>query len=1226
MTTVHPSTKRKAPVKPLGEKKKEVFCILCRSRYLKHEAHQHLHSMRHHRELEAVLGKEAGHVCQACSSPTMTLEKFHEHISSPVHSQNLQTLVRRNIKAVSVFNSLSKDTIQMILNRNKERKRLQKKAQKKQKKKEKQLSSKSKKSQRSSKSKTKESATNTLQKAFKVEGNQAIFPNKKPSSLPPGLRSVPLSAVSDGRTEQHPYFQNPFPFTNNANNPYIFEPDGANVDFTSDYLPQDGAIIFESRPNETAGISQQSGVVANVASAKEKSSTPTRRKVDVSVMIRQIRKELGLREPCRADREARKQSLQAQGYRIGQKDRQALSSDVTTDNRETPLSSGMRAKPGTDCMSSLPREVVGSGNKEDGLSVAIPSLAGLPRARGGVAWADRASAMKRKGMRGRPRFGIELPRPLLAQDAVPPAEGVLSPLSEGFQWESIPGVFPGPQGLAPAALLPPSLPPLRRSEAPAGAQTDGAEQPSHKPSTTHTERPVQIKTELEEESSEEGNSQTKKRSYETEEHGPTLKKQKCQNADVSPLDQLYSVSLKEEDLSLRLLQLERVILQTRNTLQTYLLLREKYISEVNSLRAQRIDILHGLKEGRSSGPPNTAEQPSTSTAPPPTTAPPATALPPPSTGTLHPASVTWEADQTLPNVLQNTTTSVAPIPLIPPPELPQSAFSNTSLTVAASPNPPRLENMIVLEIQAPHKLPVATSDSVERVIDVAAPVQSTSGPTQLDKPAKETTENDQNQSTVTEDDNDSDDLEVVEPSEREVIDLDDFKSEESEEESESEEEMPNGPGTKGLAAERTPATSKQKEAAEKQGSAESSTDSSPPTQPRGEQRNVEAASVPREDTSAMQSPAMCGSAEEVEPCLAAFEKHLGPVTGLQVYEGRLYTCSADNTARVYDLQTNECMGVFKGHSSKINCLLVTAVQSLPPKLYTGSSDQTICCFSIKSKKCLQQLSLPDRVLCLHVSWSILYAGLANGTVISFDLKSLKELDVFECHGPRGISCLASAQEGARRVLLVGSYDSTISVRDAKSGLLLRTLEGHSKTVLCLKVVNDLVFSGSSDTSVHAHNIYSGELVRIYKGHCHAVTSIVILGKVMVTACLDKLVRVYELQSHDRLQVYGGHGDMVMCLAIHRSVLYTGCYDGTIHAVKLNLMKNFRCWWQNCSLIFGVAEHLVQHLVSDHNNPSLQTVKCRWRNCSAFFSRKSAVKQDLPDHMKSHVETDSEIQP
>ena len=59
--------------------------------------------------------------------------------------------------------------------------------------------------------------------------------------------------------------------------------------------------------------------------------------------------------------------------------------------------------------------------------------------------------------------------------------------------------------------------------------------------------------------------------------------------------------------------------------------------------------------------------------------------------------------------------------------------------------------------------------------------------------------------------------------------------------------------------------------------------------------------------------------------------------------------------------------------------------------------------------------------------------------------------MLECHGPRGVSCLGTSQEGARRVLLVGSYDSTISVRDAKSGLMLRSLQGHTKTVHCMKV-------------------------------------------------------------------------------------------------------------------------------------------------------------------------------
>lgn len=145
-------------------------------------------------------------------------------------------------------------------------------------------------------------------------------------------------------------------------------------------------------------------------------------------------------------------------------------------------------------------------------------------------------------------------------------------------------------------------------------------------------------------------------------------------------------------------------------------------------------------------------------------------------------------------------------------------------------------------------------------------------------------------------------------------------------------------------------------------------------------------------------------------------------------------------------------------------------------------------------------------------------------------------------------------------------------------------------------------------------LQTGELVRIYKGHGHAVTSIVILGKVMVTASLDKLVRVYELQVFKLLQLLNIRFSInarwcdvfffcslmtaCRCMGVtatwwcawqytrvwwvhlnrhphndqfHQNLyikkkmsaelpqIYTGCYDGTIQAVKLNLMKNYRCW-------------------------------------------------------------------
>lgn len=41
--------------------------------------------------------------------------------------------------------------------------------------------------------------------------------------------------------------------------------------------------------------------------------------------------------------------------------------------------------------------------------------------------------------------------------------------------------------------------------------------------------------------------------------------------------------------------------------------------------------------------------------------------------------------------------------------------------------------------------------------------------------------------------------------------------------------------------------------------------------------------------------------DDEEPSLGAFPNHTGPVHGLQVHKGLLYTCSGDNTARAYSL-------------------------------------------------------------------------------------------------------------------------------------------------------------------------------------------------------------------------------------------------------------------------------------------------------------------------------------
>lgn len=86
-------------------------------------------------------------------------------------------------------------------------------------------------------------------------------------------------------------------------------------DFTSDHLPENGAIIFNYDENESTGSSHAGQDVshcsANPTAANKSAGTAPIRDVDVNAMLRQIRRALGVREPCRADREAKKQNSMA---------------------------------------------------------------------------------------------------------------------------------------------------------------------------------------------------------------------------------------------------------------------------------------------------------------------------------------------------------------------------------------------------------------------------------------------------------------------------------------------------------------------------------------------------------------------------------------------------------------------------------------------------------------------------------------------------------------------------------------------------------------------------------------------------------------------------------------------------------------------------------------------------------------------------------------------------
>lgn len=69
------------------------------------------------------LNSDSFHDCQACRASSMGLNEYAQHISTVQHKAKLKSLMSKNVKPLSLFKTLSTESITRIMERNKALKR-----------------------------------------------------------------------------------------------------------------------------------------------------------------------------------------------------------------------------------------------------------------------------------------------------------------------------------------------------------------------------------------------------------------------------------------------------------------------------------------------------------------------------------------------------------------------------------------------------------------------------------------------------------------------------------------------------------------------------------------------------------------------------------------------------------------------------------------------------------------------------------------------------------------------------------------------------------------------------------------------------------------------------------------------------------------------------------------------------------------------------------------------
>ncbi|NXW58158.1 FBW10 protein, partial [Eurystomus gularis] len=203
-------------------------------------------------------------------------------------------------------------------------------------------------------------------------------------------------------------------------------------------------------------------------------------------------------------------------------------------------------------------------------------------------------------------------------------------------------------------------------------------------------------------------------------------------------------------------------------------------------------------------------------------------------------------------------------------------------------------------------------------------------------------------------------------------------------------------------------------------------------------------------------------------------------------------------------------------------------------------ERNVFCGSYNVRVLMDQL---DRSRVIHYSGGNLVA------VGSADRK-VRLLGVWEM---REVPPLLSGHAGSIKALFLNekkgfvlstSFDLSIRCWNIYSGACVKIFNGHSGTVTCLDLREELLVSGARDGMVKVWNLESGKCLKTLQ-HGSAVRAVKTDGTRVVSGCERGLVKVWRADTGTLIKALEGHQGPIKCLSFDQWHLVTGSTDGYV---------------------------------------------------------------------------------